>query len=133
MIYDAQAKEQQEVRSIQLGGRISTPMFLHNSDELIYLREPIGEEALQIYTAKADGELDNQAVDTQPPARFFDEPVVSDDDRYVLIEATLAPQGDDDYVGNPKPKDARLVLYDRFEGKVIDSGTVHGVDPVWNR
>lgn len=133
MIYDAQANEEREVRSIQLGGRISTPMFLYNSDELIYLREPIGVKTLQIYTANADGELEEQVMDLEPPARYYDEPVVSYDDRYVLIEATFEPQGDDDYVGNSHPKDARLVLYDRFDGKVIDPGTIHGIDPVWNR
>ena len=133
MIYDAQAKEEQEVRNIRVGGRISTPIFLHNSDELLYLRNPIGESTLQIYTASADGDLEEQAVDTEPSAHFIADPVVSDDDRYVLIQATFEPQGSDDYAGNSKPKDARLVLYDRFEGKVLDSGTTRGVDPVWNR
>lgn len=132
MIYDAQAKEEQEVRNIQIGGRISTPIFLHNSDELIYLREPIDAETLQVYTANADGKLEEQEVDTQPQASFFGQPLVSYDDRYVLIEATFGPQGDDDYAGNSQPKDARLVLYDRFDGKVIDPGTVHGIDPIWN-
>jgi hypothetical protein len=73
-----------------------------------------------------------QAVDAQPSASFFDEPAVSYDDRYVLIQATFGPQGDDNYVGNKKPKDARLILYDRSDDKVIDSDT-RGVDPVWNR
>jgi hypothetical protein len=133
LIYDAQAKEEREVRNIQVGGQISTPTFLHNSDELIYLRDPIDAATLQVYTTDADGELEEQVVDTQPPAQFFDEPVVSYDDRYVLIEATFEPQGRDRYVGNAQPKDARLVLYDRFDRKVIDSGTIHGIDPVWNR
>jgi hypothetical protein len=133
LIYDAQAKEEQEVRNIQIGGEISTPMFLHNSDELIYLRNPLGAATLQVYTADADGEPEEQVVDTQPPAEFFDEPVVSYDDRYVLIEATFEPQGRDRYGGNSQPKDARLVLYDRFDHEVIDSGTLHGIDPVWNR
>jgi len=134
MIYDAQAKEDQEVQNIQVGGRISTPAFLHNSDELLYLKEPLGSRTLRVYTASADGsEPQDQPVETEPPAKFFDEPAVSDDDRYVLIEATFEAQGDDDYVGNRQPKDARLVLYDRFEGKVIDPGTVRGIDLVWNR
>jgi hypothetical protein len=133
LIYDAQAKEEREVRNIQVGGQISTPMFLHNTDELIYLRDPIGAATLQVHTADADGELEEQVVDTQPPADFFDEPAVSYDDRYVLIEATSEPQGRDRYVGNSQPKDARLVLYDRLDRKVIDSGTIHGIDPVWNR
>jgi hypothetical protein len=72
-------------------------------------------------------------VDLPKEARFFGDPVVSYDDRYVLIEATFGPQGDDDYVGNSKPKDARLVLYDRFDNKVLDSGTTRGIDPVWHR
>ena len=59
--------------------------------------------------------------------------MVSYDDRYVLMEATFGPQGDDDYVGNSKPKDVRLVLYDRFDNKVLDSGTTWDIDPVWHR
>jgi len=133
IIYDAQAKEEREVRNIQLGGRITTPIFLHNSDELIYLREPIGVKKLQVYTADADGNLEEQEVETQPLAQFFDEPVVSYDDRYILIQATFEPQGDDRYIGHSKPKDARLVLFDRFDNRVIDPGTIHGIDPVWTR
>jgi hypothetical protein len=26
-----------------------------------------------------------------------------------------------------------LVLYDRFDNKVLDSGTTRGIDPVWHR
>jgi hypothetical protein len=135
-IYDAQASKWQEVPNIHVGGRISTPTFLHNGDELLYLKDPFDAKAgetLQVYTANTDGKVEDQAVDLQQAARFFGEPVVSYDDRYVLIEVTFEPQGDDDYVGNQKPKDARLVLYDRFDNKVIDSGTTRGVDPVWNR
>ena len=120
---------------ISLGGRISTPTFLHDSDELMYVREPLDAEtggALQVCTVDADGNVEKQAVDTQASATFFDEPAVSYDDRYVLIEATFKPQGDDRYVGNPKPKDPRLVLYDRIDDKVIDSN-IHGIDPVWDR
>ena len=134
-IYDAQAGELRELPDISLGGRISTPTFLHDSDELMYIREPLDAEtggALQVCTVDADGKVEKQAVDTQASANFFDEPAVSYDDRYVLIEATFKPQGDDRYVGNPKPKDPRLVLYDRSDDKVIDSDT-RGVDPVWNR
>ncbi len=75
-------------------------------------------------------------VGAQPPERFFGDPVVSYDDRYVLIGATEMRGGSaglDDYAGNRKPEDARLVLYDRFDRKVIDSGTTRGIDPVWNR
>jgi hypothetical protein len=134
-IYDAQAKEWREVPNIHIGGRISTPMFLHNGDGLLYLKDPLDAktgEALQVYTASTDGKVEDQVVDLQQSARFFGDPVVSYDDRYVLIEATFEPQGDDDYVGNPKPKDARLVLYDRFDNKVIDSGATRGIDPAWN-
>lgn len=134
-IYDAQAGELRDLPDIRLGGRISTPTFLHDSDELLYLREPLGAEpgeTLQVCTVDADGKVEKQAVDAQASTKLFDEPAVSYDDRYVLIEATFEPQGDDHYLGNPKPKDARLVLYDRSDGKVIESGA-RGVDPVWNR
>ena len=136
MIYDAQAKEIKEVPDIQLDGRISTPIFLHNSDEIFYLKEPLDakpDEPLQVYTANMDGEAWEQVVDTQPQASFFSQPVVSYDDRYVLIEVTSDPQDSDDYVGDPQPKDPRLVLYDQLDGKVIDPGPVRGVEPVWNR
>jgi hypothetical protein len=135
-IYDAQAREWREVPNIHIGGRISTPTFLHNGDGLLYLKDPLDAktgETLQVYTADMNGKVEDQVVDLQQSARFFGDPVISYDDRYVLIEATFEPQGDDDYVGNPKPKDARLVLYDRFDNKVIDSGTTRGVDPIWQR
>jgi hypothetical protein len=108
---------------------------LHNSDELLYLKEPLDAksgETLQLYTANVSGEAEEQVVDTQLQASFFDEPVVSYDDRYVLIQATSDSQGGDDNAGNQQPKDPRLVLYDRLDGKVIDSST-RGIDPVWNR
>jgi Bacterial Ig-like domain len=137
MIYDAPAGAIREIPDdIRIDGRISTPIFLHNSDELFYLKEPLDAkpgETLQAYTADADGETQEQVVDTQPQASFFGEPVVSYDDRYVLIEITSEPQDSDDYVGDPEPKDPRLVLYDRLDGKVIDSGTIRGIEPVWNR
>ena len=134
-IYDAQASKWQEIPNIHVGGRISTPTFLHNGDGLLYLKDPLEAkgDTVQVYTANTDGKVEDQVVDLQQSARFFGEPVISYDDRYVLIEATFEPQGDDDYVGNPKPKDARLVLYDRFDNKVIDPGTTRGIDPVWNR
>jgi WD40 repeat protein len=134
-IYDAQTKELRGLPDIRLGGQITTPMFLHNSDGLIYLKEPLGAEnggTLQVCTVDADGNVEEQETDLQSSAKFFDEPAVSYDDRYVLIEATFESQGDDDYVGNPKPKNARLVLYDRHDRKVVDPGTIRGVDPVWN-
>ncbi len=135
-IYDAQARELREVPDIRVGGRISTPVFLHNGDDLIYLRDPLDAETnerLEVYTANADGKVEKQAVGLESPARFFGDPVVSSDDRYVLIKVTFEPQGSDDYVGNQQPVDTRLVLYDRFDGKVIDPGTTRGIDPVWNR
>jgi hypothetical protein len=134
-IYDAQAKEWREVPNIHVGGRISTPTFLHNGDGLLYLKDPLEAkgDTVQVYTTNTEGKVEGQAVDLPQATRFFGDPVVSYDDRYVLIEATFGPQGDDDYVGNSKPKDARLVLYDRFDNKVLDSGTTRGVDPVWHR
>jgi Tol biopolymer transport system component len=135
MIYDAQAGEIQEVPDIQIDGPISTPILLHNSDELLYLKKPLDAkpgEALQVYIANVDGETQEQVVNTQPQASFFGEPAVSYDDRYVLIEVTLGTQDSDDYVGDPQPKDPRLVLYDRLDGKVIDSDT-RGIHPVWVR
>ena len=134
-VYDAQAGETREVPDIQIGGRISTPVFLHNSDELLYLKAPLDAkpgEALQVDAANMDGEVEEQGVDLQSQASFFGEPELSYDDRYVLIEVTFEPQSSDDYVGDPQPKDPRLVLYDRLDGKVIDSD-IRGIEPVWNR
>ncbi len=135
--YDAQAKESQELPDIGTGGSISAPMFLHTSDELIYLWDPLNAKegtTTQVYVASADGKVEEQVVDSQPPERFLDNPVISYDDRYVLVEATSEPSKFklDDYVGNRQPEDTRLILYDRFEHQVIDSDT-HGIDPVWNR
>jgi hypothetical protein len=134
-IYDAQAKETQELSQIGTGGRISAPTFLHNSDELIYLWDPLNAKegtTTQVYIASADGNVEDQVVDSQPLERFFDYPVISYDDRYVLVEAASESSDLDDYVGNRQPEDTRLILYDRLERKVIDSET-HGIDPVWNR
>jgi len=136
-IYDAQAKESQELSSIGTGGSISAPTFLHNSEELIYLWDPLNEKegtTTRVYVASADGEVEEQVVESQPQERFLDYPVISYDDRYVLVEATSEPSNSrfDDYVGNRQPKDARLVLYDRFDHKVVESNT-HGIDPVWSR
>ena len=60
--------------------------------------------------------------------------MISYDDRYVLVEATSESSNSkfDDYVGNRQPEDARLVLYDRFDHKLVESNN-HGIDPVWNR
>ena len=136
-IYDAQAKETQELSQIGSGGSISAPTFLHNSEELIYLWDPLNEKEgtkTKVYVASADGEVEEQVVESQPQERFLDYPVISYDDRYVLVEATSEPSNYkfDDYVGNRQPKDARLVLYDRFDHKLIESDT-HGIAPVWNR
>lgn len=132
-IYDAQAKETQEFPDIGAGGRISAPTFLHNSDELLYLWDPFNAregETTQLYIASPDGE--EQVMESRPPERFFDNPVPSHDDRYVLLEASSEPSDLDDYPGNRQPKDARLVLYDRFDREVLDPG-IRGIDPVWNR
>ena len=71
-------------------------------------------------------------TESQPSEHFFDDPVVSPDDRYALIEAAPRSSRSDGYVGNRQPEDPRLVLYDRFTREVIESD-VRGVDPVWNR
>src|SRR5215211_4498416 len=116
-IYDAQAKESQELSSIGTGGSISAPTFLHNSDELIYLWDPLNEKegtTTQVYVASADGNVEEQVVESQPLERFLDNPVISYDDRYVLVEAASESSDLDDYVGNRQPEDTRLVLYDRF-------------------
>jgi hypothetical protein len=136
-IYDAQAKETQELSQIGSGGSISAPTFLHNSEELMYLWDPLNEKAgtkTKVYVASADGEVEEQVVESQPEERFLDYPVISYDDRYVLVEATSEPSNSrfDDYVGNRQPKDARLVLYDRFDHKEVESDN-HGIAPVWNR
>ncbi len=133
-IYDAQAGDLQEVSNINIGGRISTPTFLHNSDKLLYLKQPLDAKpgTLQLYTADLNGEAEEQVVDTQSQGSFVGEPVVSYDDRYVLIEVTSGAQASDGYAGGQQPKDPQLVLYDRLDGKVIDSDT-RGSHPVWNR
>ena len=136
-IYDAQAKATQELSQIGSGGSISAPTFLHNSEELMYLWDPLNEKEgtkTKVYVASADGEVEEQVVESQPEERFLDYPVISYDDRYVLVEATYEPSNYkfDDYVGNRQPKDARLVLYDRFDHKEVESDT-HGMDPVWNQ
>ena len=133
-IYDAQAKELQEFPYIGAGGRISAPTFLHNSDELVYLWDPFNArtgETTRVYVADENG-YEELVTESQPSERFFDDPVVSHDDRYVLVEAAPKSSKSDDYVGNRQPEDARLVLYDRFTREVIESDT-RGVDPVWNR
>ena len=88
-IYDAQAKETQELSQIGSGGSISAPTFLHNSEELIYLWDPLNAKegtTTRVYVASADGEVEEQVVDSQSLGRFFDYPVISYDDRYVLVE-----------------------------------------------
>jgi hypothetical protein len=133
-IYDAQAKELQELPYIGASGSISTPTFLHNSDELIYIWDPFNArtgETTRVYVAD-ENEDEELVTESQPSERFFDDPVISSDDRYVLIEAVPKSSRSDDYVGNRHPENARLVLYDRFSREVIESDT-RGVDPVWNR
>jgi hypothetical protein len=133
-IYDAQAKELQELPYVGAGGSISAPTFLHNSDEPIYIWDPFNArtgETTRVYVAD-ENENEKLVTESQPSERFFDDPVVSSDDRYVLIEAAPKSSRSDDYVGNRQPENARLVLYDRFSREVIESDT-RGVDPVWNR
>ena len=133
-IYDAQAKGLQELPYIGAGGSISAPTFLHNSDELIYIWDPFNTrigETTRVYIADENGD-EELVTESQPSERFFDDPVVSQDDRYVLVEAAPKSSKSDDYIGNRQPEGARLVLYDRFSGEMIESDT-RGVDPVWNR
>ena len=133
-IYDAQAKESQELSQIGTGARISAPTFLHNSEELIYLWDPLNAKVgttTRVYVASPDGKVEEQVVESQPQEHFLDYPVISYDDRYVLVEAAPKSSDLDDYTGNRQPEDAQLVLYDRFDGKVIDE--IRGIDPVWNR
>ena len=133
-IYDAQAMESQELSQIGTGARISAPTFLHNSEELIYLWDPLNAKVgttTRVYVASPDGKVEEQVVDSQPQERLFDHPVISYDDRYVLVEAASESSDLDNYTGNRQPEDARLVLYDRFDGEVIDE--IRGMDPVWNR
>lgn len=108
---------------------------MHNSDELIYLWDPfnarIGEN-MRVYVADEDGD-EELITEFEPSERFFDDPVLSYDDRYVLVEATSEPRKLDDYVGNRQPKDARLVLYDRYAREVIERDTPRhrpGVEPL---
>jgi Big-like domain-containing protein len=134
-IYDAGTGKLQDISDIRVGGSISTPTFLHNSDDLIYLRDAFGaqtDEHVEVCTVNTDGKVEERVVSLPQSPHFFGDPMVSYDDRYVLIEVTFDSQGKDDYSGNRQPKDAYLVLYDRSEGKVIDS-SIHGIDPVWNR
>jgi hypothetical protein len=107
---------------------------LHNSDELIYIWDPFNAgtgETTRVYVA-GENEDEELVTESQPSERFFDDPVVGSDDRYVLIEAAPKSSRSDDYVGNRQPEDARLVLYDRFSREVIKSDT-RGADPAWNR
>jgi hypothetical protein len=133
-IYDAQAKDLQEFPYLGTGGSISAPTFLYNSDELIYLWDPFNARAgepTRVYVADENGD-EELVTESQPSDRFFDDPVVSHDDRYVLLEAAPKSSKSDDYVGERQPTDTWFVLYDRFAREVIGSD-IHGIDPVWNR
>jgi hypothetical protein len=135
-IYDAQAGGLQEVPDIRVGGRISTPAFLQNSDDLIYLRDPLDAQTdgrVEVCTANADERVEEPVAGLEPSTRFYGDPVVSYDDRYVLINTTFGSQGTSDPTGSQQPADTRLVLYDRFNHEVIDPGDTRGTDPVWNR
>jgi len=134
VIYDARKRRSQELpyKGIRESG--STPKFLHNSDALVYrqslLDERTGETISQVSIADATGEVETR-VSSPPGAYFFDDPVVSLDDRYVLVEAAPESSEVDYYPSNPQPEGARLVLYDRFERRVVEE--VRGMDPVWSR
>jgi len=135
-IYDPQAGGLQEVSDLRVGGRISTPKFLNDSDDLVYLKDPLDaqtDERVEVDTANADGKVEEPVAGLEPSVRFFGDPVVSYDDRYVLINATFNSQVENDQTGNQQPVNTWLVLYDRFDHKVIDPGNTRGIDPVWNR
>jgi hypothetical protein len=134
-VYDARTRRLRKLPDLGTGARISAPTFLHNSDDLVYredLFDPFtGELRFRVNVADESGKPE-PALSVKPPSGFLGEPRVSLDDRYLLIEAASDSLGLDDYAGNPQPKDTRLVLYDRHERRVLDSGT-RGMDPTWDR
>jgi hypothetical protein len=67
---------------------------------------------------------------SEPSTYFFDPPVMSYDDRYIVVESSFASDAFDSYLGNTQPEHARLVLYDRSDHEVIEE--IRGIDPVWS-
>lgn len=112
----------------------STPTFLNNSDALAYRQsvpDPNTRETpSRVVIVNASGEEETR-IDAPPRAYFFDVPVLSPDDRHVLIESASTSASIDGYLSNPQPEDATLALYDVSGERLIDE--VRGVDPVWNR
>lgn len=132
-IYDAGERRLLELPLVGAGMEISTPTFLHNSDALIYRQDFVDPRAdvtlSEVDVAYSDGRVEKQ-ITALYPAVFFDAPVVSYDDRYVLIESTLDGSKGDGYPTNEQPRDAFLSLYDRESGGVIEE--IRGLDPVWS-
>lgn len=133
VVYDAVERRLLDLPLVGAGMETSTPTFLHNSDALVYRQDFVDRSAdvtlSEVYVAYSDGKVEKQ-ITALYPATFFDAPVVSHDDRYVLIESTLDRSEGDGYPENEQPKDAFLSLYDRSEGKVVEE--VPGIDPVWS-
>lgn len=132
-IFDARTREPRELPFAEVRVNGSAPTFLNNSDGLVY-REGVelgpGEMGSRIVVADSEG---REEVVAGPPdgAYFYDEPAASLDDRYVLVESAPRAADMDYYPANAQPEGARLLLYDRSDGEVIDE--VRGMDPVWSR
>ena len=133
-IFDAVERRLLELPLVGTGMVISTPTFLHNSDALIYRQDFVDENAgvtlSEVDVAYSDGRVERQFTALYP-ATFFGAPVLSQDDRYALIESTLDRSKTDGYPTNEQPTDAFLSLYDRESGRVVQE--IPGLDPVWNR
>jgi dipeptidyl aminopeptidase/acylaminoacyl peptidase len=133
LVYDAEEGETRDLPFAEVQVNGSTPTFLNNGDGLAY-REGVeispGEMGSRVVVSDADGD---EAVVAEPPpeAYFYDEPVTSLDDRYVLVESASRAGDMDYYPANPQPEDATLLLYDRSKKEIVDE--VRGVDPVWSR
>ncbi len=132
-VYDAVERRMLDLPLVGAGMVISPPTFLHNSDALIYRQDFVDRQAgvtlSEVDVAYSDGRVEKQ-ITALYPVTFFDAPVVSHDDRYVLVESTLDRSKGDGYPGNEQPKDAYLSLYDRTRGTVVEE--IRGVDPVWS-
>ena len=132
-IYDAEQEQVLELPLMGAGMDISTPTFLQNSDALVFRQDYVDQRAdvtlSEVVIAYPGGQVERQ-ITALYPATFFDTPVVSYDDRYVLIESTLDASEGDGYPSNEQPRDAYLSLYDRSDGQVVEE--VRGVDPVWS-
>lgn len=132
-IYDARERRLLDLPLVGAGMETSAPTFLHNSDALIYRQDFVDPKAdvtlSEIDIVYSDGKVEKE-ITALYPATFFDAPVVSHDDRYVLVESTLDGSKGDGYPTNEQPKDAFISLYDRENGRVVEE--IRGLDPVWS-